>query len=138
MFPSQTYPSDTGFAFRCQHGPSECRGNKLQACGLARLLGDNKKQVKFVNCVMSQTNPSRPSEKVRSYSLSGPALQRLLLFVTLCCPCVVQCLTEVGLRPEEVKDCAAGREGQVLLAGMGEKTPRNIDFVPTVNFNGVT
>lgn len=105
-----TYPSDTGYAFRCQHGPSECRGNKLQACGLARLLGDNKKQVKFVNCVMSQTNPARPNDK---------------------------CLTEAGLSPDEVQDCAGGREGQVLLAGMGEKTPRHIDFVPTVNFNGV-
>ena len=51
---------------------------------------------------------------------------------------LLQCLTEVGLHPDEVKDCANGREGQVLLAGMGEKTPRDIDFVPTVNFNGVS
>ncbi|XP_034233102.1 GILT-like protein 1 [Thrips palmi] len=106
---ASTHASDTGYAFRCQHGPSECRGNKLQACGLARLLGDNKKQVKFVQCVMSQTNPSVPSEK---------------------------CMTEVGLSAGEVKDCASGREGQVLLAGMGERTPRDISFVPTVNFNG--
>ncbi|KAK3929098.1 GILT-like protein 1 [Frankliniella fusca] len=106
-----TYPTDSGYLFRCQHGSSECRGNKIMACGLARLLGDNKKQVKFVNCVMSQTNPSRLNDK---------------------------CVAEAGLESGEIMECVNGREGQVLLAGMGERTPSNIDFVPRVVFNGVS
>lgn len=104
-----TYPTDTGYSFRCQHGSNECRGNKVMACGLARLLADNKRQVKFVNCIMSQTNPSKMSDK---------------------------CISDADLEARDMLDCVNSREGQVLLAGMGEKTPSDIEFVPRVVFNG--
>ncbi|KAJ1523338.1 hypothetical protein ONE63_001208 [Megalurothrips usitatus] len=106
---ASTTPTDTGYSFRCQHGPSECKGNKLQACGLARLLGDNGKQVQYARCLLSQTNPAAFSEK---------------------------CVYEAGLEADDVRACVAGREGQVLLAGMGERTSEDIAFVPKVMFDG--
>ncbi|XP_034247290.1 GILT-like protein 1 [Thrips palmi] len=92
---ARTTPSATGYTFECEHGPNECRGNELQACGLARLT-DNMKQVKFVYCVETQTDPSRPDNT---------------------------CITEAGLDPNDINGCTDGTEGQKLLAQLGYKTP---------------
>lgn len=104
---ARTTPSATGYTFECEHGPNECRGNELQACGLARLT-DNMKQVKFVYCVETQTDPSRPDNT---------------------------CITEAGLDPNDINGCTDGTEGQKLLAQLGYKTP-TLTYTPTIVFNG--
>lgn len=37
--------------FECQHGPRECKGNRIQSCALNGLDNAND-QVKYVNCFM--------------------------------------------------------------------------------------
>lgn len=106
---SQTSADGNGYKFTCQHGPNECIGNMLQTCGLTR-LSDNRKQVEFVNCVMSSKDPSKPDDK---------------------------CVTDAGLDPSDMTACETGLEGQVLQAGMGFRTLPHIPFVPRISFNGV-
>jgi len=41
-----------GYDFECQHGPSECEGNRLHACGIAN--SDNMSQaLTFASCLMA-------------------------------------------------------------------------------------
>lgn len=48
-------PSDDGLKFVCQHGKSECAGNKAHSCGLY-LSPNQETAVKFVNCAMESRN----------------------------------------------------------------------------------
>lgn len=45
---------DGAWNFTCQHGPNECRGNKIQSCGLYFLQKKPSKQIKFAACFMGQ------------------------------------------------------------------------------------
>ncbi|KAF2887420.1 hypothetical protein ILUMI_18753, partial [Ignelater luminosus] len=42
---------------QCQHGQKECVGNRFHACALAQGNG-KEKDVKFISCSMSATNPT--------------------------------------------------------------------------------
>lgn len=48
-------PSDDGLKFECQHGKSECAGNKAHSCGLY-LTPNQETAVKFVACAMESRN----------------------------------------------------------------------------------
>jgi Gamma interferon inducible lysosomal thiol reductase (GILT) len=54
-----------GLSFTCQHGPRECAGNMVQACGLSNLLTDHDLRVKFVGCLMTSTDAPSAGPKVR-------------------------------------------------------------------------
>ncbi|XP_074038841.1 GILT-like protein 1 isoform X2 [Leptinotarsa decemlineata] len=101
------------YEFSCQHGPSECKGNKLQSCILAH-NDDQLKQVQFVNCIMRRRSRSSSST-------------------------VKGCARQYHLDVENFDSCSKGSEGDRLLAGMGDKTlalDPSISFVPTIIFDG--
>lgn len=63
--------------FKCQHGPDECFGNKVQGCVLSK-LADQDSQVNYVSCQM------RPAA-ARDHQ---------------------QCVVEAGLSWEEIYECS--------------------------------
>lgn len=54
MGKSTSFENENGeVEFRCQHGPRECEGNKLQTCGLNQIGKKNQdKQTDFMVCTM--------------------------------------------------------------------------------------
>jgi len=61
---------DGQWSFECQHGPEECRGNKVQACGL-KYIANVDQQVAYVNCVMGDNFPPDAGERVISFFFYG-------------------------------------------------------------------
>ncbi|KAG5320203.1 GILT reductase, partial [Pseudoatta argentina] len=115
--------SETGpWQFLCQHGPSECRGNKAQACAIHAIRSSEATEnhqplmVNLVGCAMLAGTP-------------GTA--------------VPQCAQAVGLNTEARKlidDCIASPLADNLLAANGDKTEAlqsPLRFVPTIVINGV-
>ncbi|KAG5335507.1 COA7 factor, partial [Acromyrmex charruanus] len=115
--------SETGpWQFLCQHGPSECRGNKAQACAIHAIRSSEATEnhqplmVNLVGCAMLAGTP-------------GTA--------------VPQCAQAVGLSTETRKlidDCIASPLADNLLAANGDKTEAlqsPLRFVPTIVINGV-
>ncbi|XP_058796077.1 GILT-like protein 1 [Phymastichus coffea] len=108
--------------FQCQHGPSECYGNKAQACALYAIqqstTGEQQQHqsVKVVNCIMSSRYPARAT---------------------------AQCAQDNGLSQQSLdvlKNCMRGDLGDQLLINMGERTKAfesRISFVPSIAINGV-
>ncbi|KAB0794251.1 hypothetical protein PPYR_13871 [Photinus pyralis] len=108
------YQQSGKWVFKCQHGPSECRGNMLQACGLATDKSQDQK-VDFVYCVMKQWNPSGDQA-------------------------IEQCSGKLGLKSDAIFQCANSAQGSDLLAKNGKQTHAvkpKITFIPTIVFNGV-
>ncbi|KAF4530959.1 hypothetical protein B566_EDAN011340 [Ephemera danica] len=101
-----------GLDFTCQHGPRECYGNKVQACGLSYLLADHDKRVEFVNCAMSSHDP--------------PAAGEL-------------CAQKVGLDYSYIEECLNSPAADALLYNYEQRTlklyPEGIPFVPTITIN---
>ncbi|KYN36176.1 Gamma-interferon-inducible lysosomal thiol reductase [Trachymyrmex septentrionalis] len=115
--------SETGpWQFSCQHGPSECRGNKAQACAIHAIRSSEAAEnyqplmVNLVGCAMSAGTPASA---------------------------VPQCAQDVGLSTEMRKlidDCIASPLADNLLATNGDKTDAlqsPLRFVPTIVINGV-
>lgn len=48
-------PNDDSLKFVCQHGKSECAGNKAHSCGLY-LTPNEETAVKYVACAMESRN----------------------------------------------------------------------------------
>uniref|UniRef100_A0A646QGE0 Gamma-interferon-inducible lysosomal thiol reductase n=1 Tax=Hemiscolopendra marginata TaxID=943146 RepID=A0A646QGE0_9MYRI len=99
------------WGFTCQHGPSECKGNKLQACAI-KLYKDIELTMPFVYCVMTNPNPPDSGES---------------------------CSKQNGLVWSRLSKCLGGTEGNNYLHEMGVRTeildPRLV-FVPWINING--
>ncbi|XP_046975419.1 gamma-interferon-inducible lysosomal thiol reductase-like isoform X1 [Vanessa cardui] len=99
--------------FNCHHGPDECYGNKIQSCILKdRNLQDTEK-MELVICLMGQANPDKSLDT---------------------------CLEQVKRQAEsdKLKRCAAGDQGDALLAAYGDKSDavqRPLAFVPTIVIN---
>ncbi|XP_063992783.1 gamma-interferon-inducible lysosomal thiol reductase-like [Diachasmimorpha longicaudata] len=111
------------YSFTCQHGPTECQGNKAQACGYNAILESGRsfeeKQslaVSFIGCVMSSDNPATA---------------------------VPQCAETAGLNEETRKtidECGKSDAGDALLAAFGERThdlKPKLAVVPTIVLDGV-
>ncbi|XP_045489747.1 gamma-interferon-inducible lysosomal thiol reductase isoform X1 [Pieris rapae] len=99
--------------FNCHHGEDECYGNKLQACILKDKKLQDTDKMEMVICLMGQTNPDKSLDT---------------------------CLQQVKREGEsdKLKKCAAGEQGDNLLAAYGDKTDvvqRPLSFVPTVIIN---
>ncbi|XP_021913568.1 GILT-like protein 1 isoform X2 [Zootermopsis nevadensis] len=98
----------TSYRFTCQHGPLECRANKIHACAIAKVTQPDI-QLKYITCMISDNmNPEKIGE---------------------------ECAQDHDVRWKEVVGCAVGSEGEELLKQHGEATnalnPR-VSFVPTV------
>jgi len=48
---------DAGYTFDCQHGPRECRGNIIHACGIEYSTSESQ-AVQFAKCLMQSPNES--------------------------------------------------------------------------------
>jgi len=68
--------------FRCQHGPEECEGNKVQSCAL-NAITTQQAQLQFVGCQMqygadstgqtvSQKNTVVPNQMPITYETNPP------------------------------------------------------------------
>jgi len=73
----QNQTTNGTWVFECQHGESECQGNKEQACALSLYKNNASIQVQFISCVMS--NRSSPS----AGSQVSPTSQHIILSVTV-------------------------------------------------------
>ncbi|XP_060828948.1 uncharacterized protein LOC132914129 [Bombus pascuorum] len=114
-------PNTQEWRFMCQHGESECNGNKAQACGIHAIqngeAADKVQQltVALVGCAMTSRFP--PS------SLS-------------------QCSKKVGLSEQtqaKMDECVKSSLSDDLLVAYGEKTKElatRLSFVPTITING--
>ncbi|XP_065348186.1 GILT-like protein 1 [Cloeon dipterum] len=102
-----------GLSFTCQHGPRECAGNMVMACGLSNLLTDHDLRVKFVGCVMSSSDPPSAGAK---------------------------CAPTVGLDYSVIEECMDSPAGEALLYNYEQRTlklyPKGLPFVPTITING--
>ena len=108
------HPSNSSFTFRCQHGPEECLGNKIQGC-LRHEFNDTSYdamvlQLDIVNCLMGTGNFKRLS----------------------------YCLGRMSKVYEQIVHCATGSEGTNILVEMGAKTKTLTPFegVPWVTVDG--
>jgi len=103
--------ADGTYEFNCQHGPNECKGNKVHACALAKFPKEST--LAWVKCTMSKNSPHE----------AGSA-----------------CAQELGLNFEPVDACSTSQEGDDLLAAMGVRTKilnPKATFVPWINLNDV-
>ncbi|XP_015118815.1 GILT-like protein 1 [Diachasma alloeum] len=121
---SQRQDESGKWLFSCQHGPSECRGNKAQACALdviqnletVSFADKQSLAVKLVKCAMASGNPSAA---------------------------VPQCARNMGWTPEMRKDisnCMETSHGDNLLAAHGDKTHNlkpPVSFIPTIVLDNV-
>ncbi|KYQ55041.1 Gamma-interferon-inducible lysosomal thiol reductase [Trachymyrmex zeteki] len=115
--------SKTGpWQFSCQHGSSECRGNKAHACAIHAIQSSEAAEnhqslmVNLVVCAMSAGTPATA---------------------------VPQCAEDVGLSTETQKlisDCISSPLADNLLVANGDKTDAlqsPLRFVPTIVINGL-
>nr|CAD7579726.1 unnamed protein product [Timema californicum] len=112
-FTKYSVDDDGHYQFSCQHGPSECYGNRVQACALAELSDNLDLQVEFVNCAMSSSNSST----------SGPL-----------------CASKLGIDYSPVQECVDGTTGDQLTVYNGNRTTSfspKYAYVPWVAINGV-
>ncbi|KYN16388.1 Gamma-interferon-inducible lysosomal thiol reductase [Trachymyrmex cornetzi] len=115
--------SETGpWQFSCQHGPSECRGNKAQACAIHAI---------------------RSSEPAENHQLLMVNLVGCAMFAGTPATVVPQCAEDLSLSTETRKlidDCIASPLADNLLAANGNKTEAlqsPLRFVPTIVINEV-
>lgn len=109
---AETIKTRTGYEFVCQHGPSECEGNKIHACAID-VLHKKDIQLKYISCLMSDYNDPE---------LIGQ-----------------RCAKQLGINWTPILRCARGSKGSELLRAYGVATkaldPR-VSFIPTVTLNG--
>ncbi|KAF4527255.1 hypothetical protein B566_EDAN006974, partial [Ephemera danica] len=102
---------NTSYTFQCQHGPRECRGNMMMACGID-VLTSPEDRMKWIHCVMTSPSPNTAGQR---------------------------CATSLQLDYNPIQTCEQSNRGKQLLATYGDRThalrPR-LSFVPTVTFNG--
>ncbi|KAH8419039.1 hypothetical protein KR222_001412 [Zaprionus bogoriensis] len=123
-----------GAIFKCQHGPDECAGNRLQSCVISS-TSNQKAQVKFVACQMFApriTNADQVSRTRGSQNLLSQLTTHSR--IGLLCP---QCARDTGLLPD-VNKCMSTAEGTRLQLEAELITKRyKTTFVPTIVYNHV-
>ncbi|XP_026291926.1 GILT-like protein 1 [Frankliniella occidentalis] len=113
-----TKSADGSYSFSCQHGDTECYGNKVHACALNKMK-DSSKLWTYLTCLMEAVYPDRtipyPADKCAD-------------------------LTKISdVDKQQIIACANSTEGSALLAEMGKITPSEIYKygVPAVALNGL-
>lgn len=106
------HASDGGFMFQCQHGPNECLGNMIHTCAL-HYISESAKLVEYINCMMGDNyDPMQAGQS---------------------------CASQLDIEWSPIEACARGKEGQKMLAVVGDDThslrPR-VTFIPTIVLNG--
>ncbi|XP_045772678.1 uncharacterized protein LOC123872442 [Maniola jurtina] len=98
--------------FECQHGPSECYGNKLHACAIDHLKNITAAVV-VTSCMMGGGYDE---------SLNAAA---------------DRCAVEFGIDSTPIKACAKGDRGTDLLEYYGEESKKaDFSYVPYILING--
>merc|ERR1711953_238894 len=101
--------------FECQHGPEECRGNKVQACILDKVK-DPQEYVPLITCLMDSEFPPDAAGE-----------------------CIADLGTE-SVTAKEVEECMMSDMGSSLLYANGLRTKSldpTLTFVPWQLFNDV-
>ncbi|XP_046982049.1 gamma-interferon-inducible lysosomal thiol reductase-like [Schistocerca americana] len=109
---AQTRLTPWGYVFTCQHGPTECQGNKIHACA-AVIVQDKEQQLRFVECM------------IRNDTVPEAAGQ--------------ECASKLNITWRPILQCSRGLEGTGLLKRCGDATHSldpSLTFVPTVTLNG--
>ena len=62
----QHYESEgVGYMFQCQHGPTECMGNKVHACSIKHIK-DDRKLTDYIHCMIEDNyDPKEVGQSVR-------------------------------------------------------------------------
>ncbi|KDR14890.1 GILT-like protein 1 [Zootermopsis nevadensis] len=110
---NQWYSGDS-YQFECQHGPTECYGNIVQACAV-NVYHDEINQFNYLTCLMTTVD---------------------LRNVTNATYPVEECA--VGLDVDNLKRCIDGPEGLRFLSIMGNKTTElnpKLQSVPAIAVN---
>lgn len=106
------FPVNGEYQFECQHGPKECKGNKIHACAID-LYPTTESSLPFVYCSMGAGDPIEAANT---------------------------CATNNKLDWTQISSCASGKRGSELLLAHGKKTkslnPKMI-FVPWIIINDV-
>ncbi|XP_044253897.1 GILT-like protein 1 [Tribolium madens] len=106
---------ENGVQFICQHGPQECKGNRIQSCVL-NALPDQTTQVEYVNCFMKTFKKGQKNEEE-----FGQA-----------------CAEAVGLDFNQISQCYTSEIGTKLQLLAEQSTVKiTPKFVPTILYNGV-
>ncbi|XP_045486730.1 uncharacterized protein LOC110994806 [Pieris rapae] len=112
---AETVEKNNKIYFTCQHGPTECYGNKLHACALD-IVKSNTRALKYNICMMKYSNSNQGSDD----NAADKCGKSLLIDST------------------PIKKCAKGSRGTELLKLYGEES-KKADFkhVPHILINGV-
>ncbi|XP_044259387.1 gamma-interferon-inducible lysosomal thiol reductase-like [Tribolium madens] len=105
---------DGNWEFKCQHGPKECLGNKIQACVLTKSFQKDSK-IGFVYCMMNSSDPGKIS-------------------------IAESCASNNGILWRDIVDCVQGTQGDDFLAHYGDVTndlDPKLTYVPHILFNGI-
>nr|XP_027205503.1 gamma-interferon-inducible lysosomal thiol reductase-like [Dermatophagoides pteronyssinus] len=93
-----SYPRhDNKPVFRCQHGPKECYGNRVQSCTI-EMLKNTDLSIRFVHCMFDQKDWLETSQTSR------------------------RCAEQMQLDWPKISSCADGSEGERLLIANSLKT----------------
>merc|ERR1719163_1768847 len=98
----------------CQHGPVECRGNVVEACGMQHLGWSDNRFMPYIECLEQELdNNIAPDDALKqcAYLIHDKA------FVA------------------SMQTCVAGSEGADLVKKMAAATPKHT-YVPWVQVNG--
>ncbi|XP_047108642.1 gamma-interferon-inducible lysosomal thiol reductase-like [Schistocerca piceifrons] len=110
---AETKVTAEGYEFSCQHGLTECQGNKIHSCAV-ELLDDPTSQLQYVACTMRGED-----DPVESGS---------------------ECARSMYIVWEPIMDCAEGPLGNELLYANGVRTRSvrpELKGVPTITLNGI-
>ncbi len=102
----------SGYKFECQHGPSECTGNMIQACAI-QYVKDDQVLNELIGCMMAD-----------NMDVLGSA---------------EKCANSHKVDWLSIKACSESKEGGELLAMYGDDTNSlkpSVHFIPTVQLNG--
>ncbi|XP_065351021.1 GILT-like protein 1 [Cloeon dipterum] len=111
---THTQDGNGNWNFDCQHGPEECRGNKVQACGLKYITNPDLQEA-YVHCVMTSSYPPDAGQS---------------------------CATSVGGVSDysAISSCISSAEGDNALVAYGDRTHALgsiLSFVPTIIYDDV-
>jgi len=107
---TRALPNGT-FEFTCQHGEAECYGNKVHSCAISQLTPEVTNA--FINCTMSQSNPSEAGQ---------------------------YCSDLLNISYAPIKQCAESTSGTLLLVENGIRTSTlnpSLYWVPWITYNDV-